>query len=74
NSVHVFIDNSNLFIEGSKVVGQLENVNVYDNKQSNFLDFYVDHVLLVTTVLNGRKIGNTFIVGSVPPPNDTLWD
>ncbi|CAG8464666.1 9089_t:CDS:2 [Paraglomus brasilianum] len=48
NSVHVFIDNSNLFIE--------------------------DHGLLVTTILNGRKLGSTFVVGSVPPPNDALWD
>jgi hypothetical protein len=74
NSVHVFIDNSNLFIEGSKVVGQLENVNVYDDKQPNFLDFYVDHGLLVTTILDGRNMGSAFVVGSVPPPNDTLWD
>ena len=56
DSVHIYIDNSNLFIEGSKVVGQLKNVNVYDDKQPNFLDFYVDHGLLVMTILNGRKM------------------
>ena len=46
NFVHVFIDNFSLSIEGSKAVGQLENVNVYDNKQPNFLylsrQFYKD--------------------------------
>ncbi|CAI2202004.1 7210_t:CDS:1, partial [Funneliformis geosporum] len=74
NSVYVFIDNSNLFIEGSKIVSRLENVNVCDNKQPNFLDFYVDHGQLVMTVLHGRKMSSAFVIGSVPPPNDTLWD
>src|SRR5688572_8025207 len=74
DSVHIFIDNSNLFIEGSKLVSRLEKVNVCDNKKPNFLDFYVDHGQLVTTVLHGRRMGGAFIVGSVPPANDTLWD
>ena len=69
NFVSIYIDNSNLFIEGSKVIGYLENVNVSDHK----IDFYVDHGLLVTTLLKGRQLNRVFIVGSIPPGNDTLW-
>ncbi|GBB89602.1 hypothetical protein RclHR1_16330004 [Rhizophagus clarus] len=73
NSVSIFIDNSNLFIEGAKIVGQLENVpDVYSNSRSD-IEFYVDHGLLVTTVLRGRKLRNAFIIGSIPSENDTLW-
>ncbi|CAG8706536.1 9146_t:CDS:2, partial [Funneliformis mosseae] len=73
DSVSIYIDNSNLFIEGSKVVSYLEKVNAFDHKKSDFLDFYIDHGLLVTTILKGRKLNKTFIIGSIPPRNDTIW-
>jgi uncharacterized LabA/DUF88 family protein len=72
--VYIYIDNSNLFIEGSKVISYLENVNVFDHKRLDFLNFYVDHGRLVTTILSGRKLKRALIFGSVPPPNDTIWD
>ena len=49
-------------------------MNVCNKNQSDFLDLYVDHGLLVTKILNGRELSSTLIVGSVPPPNDTVWD
>ncbi|GBC02584.1 hypothetical protein RclHR1_00470014 [Rhizophagus clarus] len=73
NSVSICIDNSNLFIEGSKVISYLEKVNAFDHKKPDFLNFYVDHGLLVTTVLKGRKLNKIYVIGSVPPLNDTIW-
>ncbi|CAB4404350.1 unnamed protein product [Rhizophagus irregularis] len=69
DSVSIFIDNSNLFIEGSKVIGYLERVNVSDHR----IDVYIDHGLIVKTILKGRNLNRVFIVGSVPPVNDSLW-
>ncbi|PKY59035.1 hypothetical protein RhiirA4_550254 [Rhizophagus irregularis] len=69
NFVSIFIDNSSLIIEGSKVIGYLEGVNVSDHR----IDFYVDHGLLLTTILKGRNLNKVFIFGSVPLGNDTLW-
>ncbi|CAB4404324.1 unnamed protein product [Rhizophagus irregularis] len=70
NFVTIFIDTSNLIIEGSKVIGYLEEVNISDYR----MDFYIDYGLLVTTILKGQKLINKVIIfGSVPPNNDTLW-
>ena len=73
NFIYVFIDNFNLFIEGLKIVSRFENVNVCDNKKSNFLNFYIDYGRVVMTALHGRKLGSIYVVGSVLSPNDTLW-
>ncbi|CAG8636625.1 6477_t:CDS:2, partial [Acaulospora morrowiae] len=36
---------------------------------------YIDHGRLLSTLLKGRRIGsNPVIVGSRPPPNDSLWN
>ncbi|RIA86983.1 hypothetical protein C1645_828420 [Glomus cerebriforme] len=73
NSVSIYIDNSNFFIEGLKIVSYLKKVNVYDHKKPEFLNFYVDYGLLITIVLKGRKLNKIFVVSSISP-NDTVWD
>ncbi|GES85428.1 NYN domain-containing protein [Rhizophagus clarus] len=64
--VHVFIDNSNVEIEGKKLISKLEKI--YENQ------LHIDYGRLLKTVLNGRQIGDDPIfVGSRPPPNDSIW-
>ncbi|PKY47258.1 hypothetical protein RhiirA4_462388 [Rhizophagus irregularis] len=64
--VHIFVDNSNIEIEGKKLISALESV--YENQ------LYIDYGRLLKTLLNGRQIGDDpVIVGSRPPPNDSIW-
>ncbi|CAI2194420.1 19341_t:CDS:2, partial [Funneliformis geosporum] len=64
--VHVFIDNSNVEIEGKKFVSNLQAV--FENQ------LCLDYGRLLGLVLNGRQMGeDPVIVGSRPPPNDSLW-
>ena len=75
--VYVFIDNSNIWIEGMYTVGRLENIGTFDGsrQQKIFKDLQIDHGELLSTVLSGRRLGpHPVIVGSRPPSNDTLWD
>ncbi|CAI2182024.1 15572_t:CDS:2 [Funneliformis geosporum] len=74
--VFVFVDNSNLFIEGKYTVGNLEKAGTIDRKRGSFYfnELRFDHGCLLSTVMNGRRIGSDpVIVGSRPPPNDSLW-
>ncbi|RGB29164.1 hypothetical protein C1646_714126 [Rhizophagus diaphanus] len=64
--VHVFIDNSNVEIEGKKFVSSLQAV--CENQ------LHMDHGRLLGLVLDGRQLGeDPVVVGSRPPPNDSLW-
>src|SRR6185436_9626874 len=73
----VFMDNSNLFIEGKFTVGRLEQAGEFDFQRRIYQlhELCIDHGRLLSVVLKGRKMGsNPVIVGSRPPPNDSLWD
>ncbi|CAG8568996.1 19680_t:CDS:2 [Gigaspora margarita] len=75
--VFVFVDNSNLFIEGKYTVGRFEKAGSFDYQRNSYQlnQLYVDHGRLLSTVLKERRMGsNPVIVGSRPPPNDSLWD
>ncbi|CAG8573142.1 7830_t:CDS:2 [Ambispora gerdemannii] len=63
--VYVFVDNSNLFIEGKYTVGRIERADIFDYQRNSYQlnQLYIDH---------GRS--DPVIVGSRPPPNDSLWD
>ena len=64
--VHVFIDNSNAYIQGKKFVGKKEGLS------ENLI--CIDYGLLFKTVLNGRNYrDHPVIVGSRPLPDDSLW-
>ncbi|CAG8476053.1 5414_t:CDS:2 [Paraglomus occultum] len=76
NHVHIFIDNSNIWIEGKYTVGNLEQLGTYDFDRNSyyFRQLQIDHGRLLNTVQCGRKLGGApFLVGSRPPPNDSLW-
>lgn len=81
--VHVFVDNSNLFIGAKYAVGEIEKVYDPDKpteepKKPNkgyMKHLQIDYGFLLTTVLDKRELGsNPVIVGSRPPPQDTLWN
>ncbi|CAB5393040.1 unnamed protein product [Rhizophagus irregularis] len=60
--VHVFIDNSNVYIQRKKFVSKKEGLS------ENLI--CIDYGRLFKTVLDGYY---PVIVGSRPPPDDSLW-
>ncbi|CAB4387833.1 unnamed protein product [Rhizophagus irregularis] len=85
--VHVFVDNSNLYVEAKYVVGELEKIYEWvktideATKVEKFRQVYymkhlqIDYGYLLKTILGERSMGSSpVIVGSRPPPDDTLWD
>lgn len=68
---YVFIDDSNLWIEGQKAQGRKLKDTDIDPR------YRIDLGKFLKTVLrkNGkeRSITNAFLYGSIPPPNDSVW-
>ncbi|CAG8734666.1 19790_t:CDS:2, partial [Rhizophagus irregularis] len=57
-NLYIFVDDSNLYIEGKYVVAEYENMGSFDHER----------------IQNGRTLGSDpIVVGSVPPA-DSLWD
>jgi len=66
DSVYLFIDNSNVYIQGKKVTARREDVNEHLVQ--------IDYGKLVETAQDGRRMGAVpVVVGSIPPPKDTIW-
>ncbi|CAI2181462.1 6461_t:CDS:2 [Funneliformis geosporum] len=77
NKVHVFVDNSNIWIEGKYAVGELERLGSFDYDRNSYYfgQLRIDYGRLLTTVQRERELGSSpVIVGSRPPPNDSLWE
>ncbi len=75
-SAYVFVDNSNLFIEGQYAIGTLLGYGLFDRKRNGYkLDtLRIEYGLLLQTILQGRELGaSPVMVGSRPPPNDSMW-
>ncbi|PYV21030.1 MAG: hypothetical protein DMG27_21670 [Acidobacteria bacterium] len=64
----LFIDNSNLFIEMQRVA-QLR----FNYSDSLVRRVRVDYGRLLEYVKNDRDLKEAILVGSRPPPNDSLW-
>ena len=64
----LFIDNSNLFIEMRRVAQLVFN---YDDNLLRRVR--VDFGRLLDYVKKDRELKQAILVGSVPPPNDSLW-
>ncbi len=76
-SVHIFIDNSNLWIRGKCSVGSIENLGKWkcEREYRELEEMRIDYGSLVETLRGGRPLGSVpFIVGSRPPVNDSLWE
>ena len=75
----VYVDNSNVFIEGkrAKAVASGAAMNIYDAMNNGILehsykiDFGKLHDFIAGT--DEKAIKRCMLFGSRPPPNDTLW-
>ena len=65
---YIFIDDSNIWIEGQKVQGQALEDADSDPR------FRVDLGRFVKMVKGDRNIAKAFLYGSIPPPNDSVWN
>jgi uncharacterized LabA/DUF88 family protein len=75
--VWVIVDNSNIFIEGKYAVAEAEGIGSNDRRRNELTLPYlrIDYGRLLTTISQGRPLGDSSaIVGSRPPPNDSLWN
>jgi uncharacterized LabA/DUF88 family protein len=67
--IYLFVDNSNLWIEGKKVSGRQQNPPVPSNYR-----YRIEYGKLLSHVIDGRQIGDVpRLYGSEPPPNDSVW-
>lgn len=69
NGLHLFIDNSNLYIEAQRTARSKEN---YDDLL--VIRLRISFGGLLEKIRNGRKLMESVLVGSEPPQNDSLWN
>ncbi|MES1951999.1 hypothetical protein S4A8_14140 [Salinisphaera sp. S4-8] len=78
-SEFVYVDNSNIFIEGKRVsaVESGMAMNIYEAMENKILDnsYKIDFGRLHHFIAgeNDNVIKRCVLFGSRPPPNDTLW-
>ncbi|CAJ0877192.1 4068_t:CDS:2 [Entrophospora sp. SA101] len=72
--VHVYIDNSNVFIEGKFNIGQLEYIFDAEKILYHINQLHIEYGQLLALVQDGHGLGGApVLVGSRLPPNDSLW-
>ena len=65
----IFIDNSNLFIEGQKFYATMNNWHVRTDPR-----FRIDFVKLINCIVSDpKRVKDVYLFGSEPPSLDTLW-
>ncbi|MBX9783081.1 MAG: NYN domain-containing protein [Chitinophagaceae bacterium] len=69
NGLHIFIDNSNLYIEAQRVARESF---FYDDEL--VIRMRVSYGGLLDVIANGRELGEAVLVGARPPQNDSLWN
>lgn len=69
NGLHLFIDNSNVFIEGQRIARETFH---YDDQL--VMRFRVKYGGLLEFIRQGRELKEAVLVGSRPPANDALWE
>ena len=65
--VHLFIDNSNIFISAKDEAQQREG-----RPAKNQVRIHFEHLLELAVV--GRNLGKVCVVGSIPPEQQAVWD
>ena len=68
NGLHLFIDNSNIFIEAQRVARLKFR---YDDEL--VIRLRISYGALLDEIRQGRSLKETVLVGSRPPDNDALW-
>ncbi|MDR3147313.1 MAG: NYN domain-containing protein [Treponema sp.] len=71
----ILVDNSNVFIEGRKFAARQRGLLKKPMDQYDPVDWSwrIDFGSLLKQVANGHRIIKAILVGSTPPPNDSLW-
>jgi hypothetical protein len=71
----ILVDNSNVFIEGRKFSARKKGLSRGPMDQYDPIDWSwrIDFGSLLKQIANGYKIIKSILVGSTPPPNDSLW-
>lgn len=69
NGLHLFIDNSNIFIEAQRVARQKF---YYDDEL--VIRLRINYGALLDEIRLERTLKETVLVESRPPPNDALWN
>ena len=75
----IYVDNSNLFIEGKRVsaVARGLAMNIYEAMNNRILDY--DYTLSFGRLhefvagTDKAQIARAVLFGSRPPPNDSIW-
>lgn len=76
---YIYVDNSNVFIEGKRVSAVAKGLamNVYDAMNNRILDYdYKMSFGRLHEFVAGQdesKIARAVLFGSRPPPNDSIW-
>jgi uncharacterized LabA/DUF88 family protein len=76
----VYVDNSNVFIEGKRVKAVVSGLamNIYDAMNNRILDnsYKIDfgHLHDFIAGTDKQQIKRCMLFGSRPPPNDTIWN
>jgi uncharacterized LabA/DUF88 family protein len=71
----ILVDNSNLYIEGQKCSAIRKGMlpEKLGDRQPSDISWRIDFSRLLTQLADGRTIRGAVLVGSRPPPNDTVW-
>jgi hypothetical protein len=69
DGLHLFIDNSNIFIEAQRVA----RIKFYYDDEL-VVRLRISYGALLDEIRQGRSLKETVLVGSRPPDNDALWD
>ena len=68
--VYVFVDNSNLWIEGKKLSGMGKHPPVPSN-----YNYRIEYGKLLNLIVGTRQLADVpKLYGSEPPPNDSVWN
>lgn len=65
--MYIFWDNSNIHISGLSVMAQKEPTKLRELFRTNFRNLF-------ELVRNNRNVEAAYLSGSIPPPNNALWD
>ena len=76
NECLILVDNSNVFIEGMKFSARRQGIMraAGDDREPQDWSWRIDFGSLLREVANGHKIIKAILVGSVPPPSDSVWN
>ena len=71
----ILVDNSNVYIEGAKFSARLKGVRKYSPEERDPQDpsWRINFGELLKYLASGRTVHQAILVGSRPPPNDSIW-